>query len=185
MSNQSQNNLNQALVRAVHAVANQKLKAAANAIKAAANQKNVTIAERNAMIKNLQEKLREAGEAASVATAMKPKSVNADTQTAEVQATNAVNALIKSIQNGTVNSMSNNTIKKHSNYTSLGNNNRSKVNQALALRRTKVRNEFINKFRGDPQFNASTNKRFGFLPNANRQAVRNAAAAAAAAAAPP
>jgi hypothetical protein len=185
MSNQSQNSLNQALVKAVHAVANQRLKAAANAIKAAANQKNATIAQRNATIANLENKLRKAGAAAVAAQAMKPQSVNASTDTAVNQATNAVNTLIKSIQNGTVNSMSNNTIKKHSNYTSLGNNNRSKVNQALALRRTKVRNEFINKFRGDPQFNASINKRFEFLPNANRQAVRNAAAAAAAAAAPP
>jgi HD-GYP domain-containing protein (c-di-GMP phosphodiesterase class II) len=175
MSNQ--NNLNQVLVKAVHAVANQRLKDAANAIKNVANQKNVTIAERNAMIKNLQEKLTEAGKAAKVATAVKPLSVNADTQTAEVQAMNAVNKLIQSIQTGTLNTSSNNKFKTRPNYTSLGNNNKSKVNQALALRRTQVRNELIQKITSNPNFNAATNARFAYLNNANRQAIRAAAAA--------
>jgi hypothetical protein len=177
MDNQRQNNLNQALVKAVHAVANQKLKATANAIKAAVNQKNATIAERNAMIKNLQEKLTEAGKAAKLATAMKPLAVNASTDTAVNQATNAVNKLIQSIQTGTLNTVSNNTFKKRNNYTSLGNNNKPKVNKALANRRTQVRNELINKFREDPNFNAATNARFGYLNNANRQAIRAAATA--------
>lgn len=100
MSNQNQN---QALVRAVHAVANARLKAAANAIRQAANQKNVTIAERNATIKNLEQKLREAGQAVKVANVVAPIPISVSTQTAEVQATNAVNKIIKNIGEGVYN----------------------------------------------------------------------------------
>jgi hypothetical protein len=64
---------NQALINAVHAIANKKLKAAANtATQAIIAQKNGKIAEMNKRIKELEAQLPEAGQAATAATIINP-----------------------------------------------------------------------------------------------------------------
>jgi hypothetical protein len=88
----TQNQANAALVKALHNVANVKLRNALKAAKNAANAaKNGTIAQQNATIKNLQAQIAAAGpvvKAANVAAPNKP----AETQTlnAEAAAVNAV-----------------------------------------------------------------------------------------------
>jgi len=69
MSNSNTPNLNQAVIKAVHALANQKLKTVANTIKQATNANG---ARKNELIKSLQIQLEEAKQAATAATAVAP-----------------------------------------------------------------------------------------------------------------
>ena len=123
--------LNEALVKSVHAVANQRLKAAVNAIKAAANQKNATIAQRNAAIANLEKRLQEAGQAAKAANVVAP---NIPAAPSTIQATNAVSALVNRIvrwepaSNGTFNA---NKIRQGNLYSQGTKNNKNKINKAI------------------------------------------------------
>jgi hypothetical protein len=88
----TQNGANAALVKALHNVANVKLRNALNKAKAAANAaKNGTIAERNKTIAELQAALKEAKPVVTAAANVAPnKPVEPATQNAENQAVNAV-----------------------------------------------------------------------------------------------
>jgi hypothetical protein len=80
--------MDKALVNAVHALANQKLKAAANTIRQASNANG---AKQKQLILNLQKQLEEAKKAATVAEAVAPGlQVTPATQNAATQAVNAV-----------------------------------------------------------------------------------------------
>jgi hypothetical protein len=127
---------NQALVKAVHAVANQRLKEAANAIKAAASQKNATIAQRNATIANLEKKLREAGQAAKAANVVAPGVPAAPAaQTAEIQAVNAVNKIIKNIGEGIYNNrLKTNPFANFSNVNGYNAARKNNISRAAAAR---------------------------------------------------
>jgi hypothetical protein len=163
--------LNKALVNAVHAIANKKLKSITNtAAQAIRAQQTGNIAEKNRTIKQLQEELNAAKASVTTATAASPS-----TPAAPAVVSN-VNKLIANVQKGNANRMSNNNFKKRPNY--MAANNKDRVNQALAKRREAVRNELISQFGTNPFFNAARNNRFNFLTNANKQAIRNAAAAA-------
>jgi hypothetical protein len=89
----SQNQANAALVKALHNVANVKLRNALNKAKAAAN---ATGAEKTNRIAELEKALAEAKPVVTAATNAAPLPVESSTNAAE---TNAVNAVIKNIQN--------------------------------------------------------------------------------------
>jgi hypothetical protein len=160
--------LNKALVNAIHAIANKKLKSITNtAAQAIRAQQNGNIAEKNRKIKQLQEELNAAKASVTTAAAVSPVTPAAPA------VVNNVNNLLENIQRGGANKMSNNNFKQRSNYVAA--NNKARVNQALANRRKAVRNELISQFGTNPSFNAGLNNRFQFLTNANKQAIRNAA----------
>ena len=93
--------MDKALVNAVHALANQKLKAAANTIRQASNANG---ARKQDLINNLQRQLEEARKAATVAEVVAPGvPATPATQNAEIQAVNAVNKLINNIGKGNYN----------------------------------------------------------------------------------
>jgi hypothetical protein len=154
---------NQALINAVHALANKKLQAAVNAAKRAATASN---SNKNKEIANLKEALAAAKAPVTAAATVSP------TTPAAPQVVTGLNELVEKIQKGEANRMSNNNFKSRPNYTAL--TNKTNVNTALAKRRANIRNELIGEIGKNPSFNTAANNRFNFLSNANKQAVRNA-----------
>jgi len=124
--------MDKALVNAVHALANQKLKAAANTIRQASNANG---AKKTQLIQNLQRQLEEAKKAATVAEAVKPLPVNAGTQTAEAQATNAVNKLIKNIMNQKYNNKLKDPFYNAKNLPGYNASRQNNINKAVQTRR--------------------------------------------------
>ena len=124
--------MNKALVNAVHALANQKLKAAANTIRQASNANG---AKKNQLIQNLQRQLEEAKKAATVAEAVAPGvPATPATQNAEIQ---AVNALIKNIGNGKYNNrLKTNPFANFSNANGYNAARKNNINRAAAARVT-------------------------------------------------
>jgi hypothetical protein len=131
----TQNQANAALVKALHNVANVKLRNALNKARAAANAaKNGTIAERNKTIADLQKALAEAKPVVTAATNAAPLPVEPSTNAAEA---NAVNAVIKNIQN--MNKPVNvNAIKASNAYQK----NSKRINNAIETRRIATRPSF-------------------------------------------
>jgi hypothetical protein len=128
----TQNQANAALVKALHNVANVKLRNAINKAKAAAN---ATGAEKNKKIAELQAAINAAGPVVKAANTAAPINVEAATLNAEAA---AVNAVIKNIQNLSkpvnVNAIkASNAYKKNSN----------RINNALNSRKAAV-NPFSN-----------------------------------------
>lgn len=94
---------NKALVNAVHAVANARLKAAAQNISRAANAaKNGQIAQFQTEIEKLKRTMAEAEQAARTAEAIAPLSAAKPTVAAENSAIKAVNNLITNLNSGSV-----------------------------------------------------------------------------------
>jgi orotidine-5'-phosphate decarboxylase len=125
--------LDKALVNAVHALANQKLKAAANTIKQAANANG---ARKNQLIQNLQRQLEEAKKAATTAEVVAPGvPATPDVQNAEVQAGNAVNKLINNIGQGVYNNrLKENPFANFSNVNGYNVAKKNNINRAAADR---------------------------------------------------
>ena len=125
--------MDKALVNAVHALANQKLKAAANTIRQASNANG---AKKNQLIQNLQRQLEEAKKAATVAEAVAPGVPAAPaTQNAENQAVNAVNKLINNIGKGNYNNrLKSDPFANFSNANGYNAARKTNVNRAAAAR---------------------------------------------------
>jgi hypothetical protein len=129
----SQNQANAALVKALHNVANVKLRNAINKAKAAAN---ATGAEKNKKIAELQAAINAAGSVVKAANAAAPnKPVEIATQNAEAA---AVNAVIKNIQNLSK-PVNVNSIKASNAYQK----NSKRINNAILARKNAV-NTFSN-----------------------------------------
>jgi hypothetical protein len=129
----SQNQANAALVKALHNVANVKLR---NALKAAKNVANASAETKNARIKELEKALAEAKPVVTAANAAAPnKPVEPSTNSAE---TNAVNAVIKNIQNLSK-PVNVNAIKASNAYQK----NSKRINNAILARKNAV-NPFSN-----------------------------------------
>ena len=129
----TQNQANAALVKALHNVANVKLRNAINKAKAAAN---ATGAEKNKKIAELQAAINAAGPIVKAANATAPnKPVENATQNAEAA---AVNAVIKNIQNLSK-PVNVNSIKASNAYQK----NSKRINNAILARKNAV-NPFSN-----------------------------------------
>ena len=128
----TQNQANAALVKALHNVANVKLRNAINKAKAAAN---ATGAEKNKKIAELQAAINAAGPVVKAANAAAPINVEAATLNAEAA---AVNAVIKNIQNLSK-PVNVNAIKASNAYKK----NSKRINNALNSRKAAV-NPFSN-----------------------------------------
>jgi hypothetical protein len=126
---------NKALVNAVHAVANARLKAAANTIRQASNANG---AKKNQLIQNLQRQLEEAKKAATAAEAVAPGVPAAPAAlNAENQAMNAVNKLINNIGKGNYNNrLKENPFANFSNVNGYNTARKNNVNRAAAARVT-------------------------------------------------
>jgi hypothetical protein len=124
---------NKALVNAVHAIANQKLKAAANTIRQASNANG---AKKQALINNLQRQLEEARKAATVAEVVAPGvQATPAAQNAENQAVNAVNKLIKNIMNQKYNNKLKNLSYNARNLPGYNATRQNNINRAVQTRR--------------------------------------------------
>jgi hypothetical protein len=128
----SQNQANAALVKALHNVANVKLRNALNKAKAAAN---ATGAEKTNRIAELEKALAEAKPVVTAATNAAPLPVESSTNAAEA---NAVNAVIKNIQNLSK-PVNVNAIKASNAYQK----NSKRINNAILARKNAV-NPFSN-----------------------------------------
>jgi hypothetical protein len=128
----SQNQANAALVKALHNVANVKLRNAINKAKAAAN---ATGAEKTNRIAELEKALAEAKPVVTAATNAAPLPVESSTNAAEA---NAVNAVIKNIQNLSK-PVNVNAIKASNAYQK----NSKRINNAILARKNAV-NPFSN-----------------------------------------
>jgi hypothetical protein len=127
--------MDKALVNAVHALANQKLKAAANTIKQAANANG---AKKNQLIQNLQRQLDEAKKAVTTAEVVAPGvPATPAVQNAEIQAVNAVNRLIKNIGQGVYNNrLKANPFANFSNINGYNVARKNNINKAAAAQVT-------------------------------------------------
>jgi len=126
----SQNQANAALVKALHNVANVKLR---NALKAAKNVANASAANKSARIKELEKALAEAKPVVTAATNAAPKPVEAATQNAELETNSAVITLIANIgKYNTLEQLS--KVKTNQRYPT-SNNNKARVNKAVNNRR--------------------------------------------------
>jgi len=127
--NLSQNQANAALTKALHNVANVKLRNALKAAKAAAN---ATIAERNTKIKELEAAINAAKGPVTAATNVAPnKPVEPATATAEAEVVKNVTGLITRIEKGNLNNKLN-TINSNKNYNI---NKKTNINTAIAARK--------------------------------------------------
>lgn len=128
----SQNQANAALVKALHNVANVKLRNAINKAKAAAN---ATGAEKNKKIAELQAAINAAGSVVKAANAAAPnKPVEIATQNAEAA---AVNAILRNIAK--YNTRENlNKVKINQRYKNATNNNKARINSVVNNRRLEL-----------------------------------------------
>ncbi len=138
----TQNHANAAMVKALHNVANVKLRNALKAAKNAANAaKNGTFAERNKTIAELQAAINAAKPVVTAAANVAPNiPVEPATQSAEAQANNSVNSLIKNIANTKFNTNNKknvkvNNIKSNSRYSNVEEN---RIQAAIANRRKMI-----------------------------------------------
>ena len=128
----TQNQANAALVKALHNVANVKLRNAINKAKAAAN---ATGAEKNKKIAELQAAINAAGPVVKAANAAAPnKPVETATQNAEVS---AVNSILRNIAK--YNTRENlNKVKNNQRYKNATNDNKARINSAVNNRRLEL-----------------------------------------------
>jgi hypothetical protein len=133
---------NKALVNAVHAVANARLKAAAQNISRAANAaKNGQIAQFQTEIESLKRTMTEAGQAARTAESIEPSLPAAPA--ALMAEANAVNALIRNIGNGRYNNKLKNPFNNLSSVIGYNATRKININRAVAARRTSAASSSI------------------------------------------
>lgn len=163
---------NQALVKAVHVIANKKLQAAAKNISAAAiAAKNGDIARLTQELEKLKTTMTEAGQAARVANAV-PVPVNAATNMSENQATKNVAGYIAKI-----------STMSYNNLNGLNNQGRNNIRNAIAARKQKISNNVtalmgeIGSYVNVPTLNAVKNNiRYKSASNNNRKRINTASA---------
>ena len=125
--------MDKALVNAVHAIANQKLKTVANTIRQASNANG---AKKNQLINNLQAQLAEARKATTAAEVVAPGvPVAPSAQAAENQAVNAVNKLIKNIMNQKYNNNLKDPFYNAKNLPGYNASRQNNINKAVQTRR--------------------------------------------------
>ena len=142
---------NKALVNAVHAVANARLKAAAQNISRAANAAtNGQIAQVQGEIENLKRTMAEAGQAARTAEVIAPNlSAAKPTVAAENSAMKGVNRLINNLNSGNARPFNKWTNAKNSypnlpnEYDKLTPNQNARLRAAIAKSRAKPQNSLI------------------------------------------